>query len=254
MAAAYDTYDYPQYWESRLYEHDSEYYAIAEMLKRIKNIHTIIDVGGGFGRLVKSYVYRAKKVILTDPSARLLKNARVNLSDEPKVKFVHSRLENLPDKVHATKIDLAVMVRVLHHIPEPMDAFTVIHKLLRPRGYLLLEFANKTHLKANICEITKGNITFPIEIFQKDIRSKKNIRKNTLPFINFHPDDVFEKLDKAGFEIVETRSVSNIRSTTIKRLFPHEFLLSIEKKLQLPLARLRFGPSLFVLCRKRDES
>lgn len=252
MAAAYDTYDYPQYWESRTYEHNSEYYAIAQMLKHIKHVHTIIDIGGGYGRLIKSYIYRGKKVILTDPSARLLKTARDNFKDESKVQFVHSKLENLPEKVHATKIDLAVMVRVLHHIPDPFEAFNIVNKLLRPKGYFLLEFANKTHLKANISEMVKGDITYPIEIFQKDIRSKKNIQKNTLPFINFHPDDIFEKLNKAGFEIIEVRSVSNIRSTTIKHRFPHELLLSIEKVLQLPLARIRFGPSLFVLARKRD--
>ena len=105
------------------------------------------------------------------------------------------------------------MVRVLHHIEDIDNAFEIISNLLKKGGYFILEFPNKSHLKANIRHFLKGDLTFPINIFPIDIRSKKHVKKNTLPFINYHPDQILEKLKEKGFEIVEIRSVSNIRST-----------------------------------------
>ena len=77
------------------------------------------------------------------------------------------------------------------------------------------------------------------------------LKKGTLPFINYHPDQIYEKLNTAGFDIIEKRSVSNIRSTFIKKFFPFHILVDLEKYLQLPLAKVNFGPSIFVLARKR---
>ena len=143
------------------------------------------------------------------------------------------------------------MVRVLHHIDNIDEAFNIVYSLLSRGGYFILEFPNKSHLKASLRNIFKGNITYPINIFPIDLRSKKHIKDNTLPFINYHPDQIYEKLKTAGFEIIEVRSVSNIRSTIIKKFFPLNLLLDIEKIIQKPFSRLNFGPSYFVLARKR---
>ncbi len=143
------------------------------------------------------------------------------------------------------------MVRVLHHIEDIDQTFKIISNLLAKRGYFILEFPNKTHIKANIRKILKGDLTYPLNIFPIDIRSQKSIKKGTLPFINYHPDQILEKLKDQNFEIIEVRSVSNIRSSFIKRLFPINALIDAESILQLPLAKVKFGPSFFVLARKR---
>ena len=61
---------------------------------------------------------------------------------------------------------------------------------------------------------------------------------------------IFDKLEEKGFEILQKRSVSNIRSSFIKNLLPCSFLLSLESRLQIPFAYINFGPSIFVLARK----
>ena len=61
----------------------------------------------------------------------------------------------------------------------------------------------------------RGDLTYPLNIFLL-ISEVRKYKKKTLPFINFHPDQVIEKLKTAGFDIIETRSVSNIRSTFMK--------------------------------------
>lgn len=251
MPAAYDNYDYPSYWKERSYEHQSEFIAIKGLLFKVPSINKVIEIGSGFGRLLPAYSYRCKNILLTDPSAKLISLSIKKYRKNKKIKFLQSTLENIQHKKGLGKFDLCVMVRVLHHIKDVDKALDIIYSLIVKNAYLILEFPNKNNLKANLRQIIKGDITYPLDIFPIDLRSKKHIRKKTLPFINYHPDQIIEKLKEHNFEIIEMRSVSNIRSTLIKRLFPINILLDLEKSLQIPFARLRFGPSFFVLAKKR---
>lgn len=251
MPAAYDNYDYPSYWKGREYEHKSEFLAIRSLISKISNIGKVIEIGAGYGRLLPSYLYRAKKVLLTDPSAKLISKADKRYSKHKNVEVLQSKLENLGDRRDLGRFDLCLMVRVLHHIEDIDKAFEIISDLLTKRGYFILEFPNKGHAKASIRHMISGDLTFPINIFPIDIRSKKSIKMGTLPFINYHPYQIIEKLKEYNFDIIEIRSVSNIRSSFLKRLFPINTLIDLERLLQIPFAKINFGPSIFVLARKR---
>ncbi len=250
MAAAYDTYDYPSYWEGREYEHECEIIAIKAFLTKIKEIDTVLEIGAGYGRLAGTYIYRARKVILSDPSARLLKIAREVYKNQKNIRYIQSGMENLAKKIRRNSIDLVIMVRVIHHLEDPEKAISEVGRMVKNNGYFILEFANKGHFKANIKEFFKGNITFPLDIFPKEIRGRRT-RKNTLPFLNYHPDVIKNKLEENGFEIIEKRSVSNIRSPFLKKHLGSELLITISKFLQIPLSYINFGPSVFILARKR---
>jgi 2-polyprenyl-3-methyl-5-hydroxy-6-metoxy-1,4-benzoquinol methylase len=145
------------------------------------------------------------------------------------------------------------MIRVIHHLENPEKVIKIVNKLIKPGGYLILEFANKSHGKAVFKEICKGNLTFLLDIFPKDMRSSKSIKKKTIPFINYHPDSIIKMLQDNGFKIIEKRSVSNIRSTKIKNSISLRSLLAIEKLLQKPLSYINFGPSIFLLVRKKGK-
>lgn len=253
MPAAYDNYDYPSYWENREYEHDSEVLAIKTLLNDIPKAKKMIELGGGFGRLVSSYSFRVKKILFTDPSAKLLSLARKKHKNLKKITYLQTSLENILNKTTVRDFDLAIMVRVLHHIDDVDDALKTVYKLLDNNGYFILEYANKRHIKATLRHFMGGDITYPMEIDPIDIRSKKTKRQKTLPFVNYHPDKIIEKLQDNGFEIIKTLSVSNIRSSFLKRTFPLNFLLDIEKILQAPLSSFKLGPSIFVLARKKDN-
>ena len=252
MPAAYDTYDYPAYWIGREYEHESEVLAIRAFLAKIPKIKTILEVGAGFGRLVPAYAFRAKKIILTDPSGKLLKTSKLSYPEE-NYSFVQTTAENLSKKLRGKSIDLAICVRVVHHVEKIDQLIENICHVLKDKGYLILEFANKRHLKATIFEFLRGNFTFPIDIFPSDKRSPRSIKKASIPFLNYHPDEIRRKLIECDFRVIETRSVSNIRSPFLKRLLSTETLISLEKALQVPLSRLNFGPSIFVLAQKRPH-
>lgn len=251
MAAAYDTYDYLSYWLGRGYEHKSEVFAIREFLAKIKKIKTILEIGAGFGRLVPSYSFRAKHVIISDPSSKLLKIARGTYKDKKKYKFIHSSLENISQRLKPRSVDLAILVRVMHHLTDLDLAFSNIKRLLSERGYLILEFPNKRNLKRTIRQMFVGNFTYPLDIFPSDLRSPKSLKKKYLPFFNYHPDKIKDLLEEHDFEVLEVRSVSNMRSGSLKKIFSPDTLLFIEKLFQKPLSFFYFGPSIFVLARKR---
>jgi ubiquinone/menaquinone biosynthesis C-methylase UbiE len=249
MAAAYDTYDYPSYWRGRDYEHEAETLAIEQFFKKISRCEKILDMGSGFGRLTPLYIDKCKTAILADPSKKLL-NIAQNRFPQKKVKFINSRLETLPKKIKPKSIDVILVIRVLHHIIDVDKAIDVIKKLLKKNGYLIMEFANKRHIKATFCEFCRGNLTFPLDLFPKDRRSKKNKENKTIPFYNYHPDQIIEKLKSVGFTIQEVRSVSNIRSRRAKKIIPAKILLFFEKHTQKLFSRHFLGPSIFVLARK----
>jgi ubiquinone/menaquinone biosynthesis C-methylase UbiE len=251
MSAAYDTYDYLSYWVGRDYEHKSEVIALKAFLQKIKKIKNILEVGAGFGRLVPSYAFRAKSIILTDPSAKTLRIARKTFIDKKNIKYIHSSLENLPTKVRPNSISLIVMVRVLHHIQDIDNTFKIIHKMLLPNGYFIFEFANKKHIKTTLKELLKGNFSFLKDQTTVDVRSQKSIKKGTIPFLNHHPDKIKGILSQCGFEIIEERSVSNIRSPFLKNIFSTDILVAIDGLLQRPLSYIDFGPSIFILARKK---
>ncbi len=251
MPAAYDNYDYPSYWKGREYEHDSEVIAIRSFLETIPEIGRVLELGGGFGRHVPNYIYRAKSVVLTDPSAKNLSIALNELKDYKNLKIRQMKLENAKTKFKKGSFDLVIMIRVLHHIEDIDEAFSIISRFLSPGGYLILEFANKIHFKAVIKNFLKGNFTYLMDTEPIDRRSKKMIKRGSLPFINYHPDTVEQSLKKYGLNIVERRSVSNIRNPFLKKYLPESFILSLEKITQLALAYLNFGPSIFVLARKK---
>lgn len=249
MPAAYDTYDYPSYWQGREYEHGSDVIAIKSFLKKIAKITVALEIGTGFGRLVNTFYHRAKKIILTDPSSKLLSLARKSFPKR-NISFLNITIENIPNKIKRGSCDLVICVRVLHHLEDIDLAFSVCESLLKRKGYLICEFPNKCHFKALISEYLRGNFTFASDLTTKDLRGDIN-KDKAIPFYNYHPDYITKKLIDSGFKIVEKRSVSNIRIPFLKRLFPVSLFLSLESLLQKPLASINFGPSIFLLAQKK---
>ncbi len=251
MSAYYDTYDYLSYWDSRKYEHESEVLALKAYLSRIPEVDKAIEIGGGFGRLVPYFSFRVKRVTLTDPSQKLLSHAKARLTGLKNIVFLQSTLENLRERTKPNKFDLVLMIRVAHHLPDLEEAVREISSVTTDNGYLIFEFANKIHFKSLLKHILKGDFGYFSSKEAVDLRGKKSKRIKTIAFVNHHPKFVKEVLERNGFDILENRSVSNIRSTYAKRHIPLNLLIWVESILQKPLSYIWFGPSIFVLAKKR---
>ena len=96
MPAAYDSYDYPSYWKGREYEHQSEFLALRKLVAEIPKVNKIIEIGAGFGRLLPSYQFRSKKIVLTDPSAKLISIARKKYGKFKNINFIQTKLQTIP--------------------------------------------------------------------------------------------------------------------------------------------------------------
>lgn len=246
--AAYDKYDYSKYWVGREYEHACEENVLQDFLTKIQ-IGKLAEVGSGYGRLVYLYLEKAKSVTLIDPSQKLISKSR-ELIKNPKIKYIKSSIEKIPHKKTYEAFDTIIMVRVLHHIDNTSKAMSEANRMLKKGGYFILEFPNKMHWKAILKNFMKGNFTYPLDIDRISVNGGKQRLKKSIPFYNFHPDKMAYLLQKNGFKVEEVRSVSNVRSPTLKKAISLKNLIFIEDCLQPFASKVYFGPSVFVLAKK----
>lgn len=245
MSAHYDdpAYSYTQYWVNRDYEHAAENIAIKTLLENI-HVSSAVDIGGGYGRLTGILSRYANHAILLEPSAKLRSQAKKYLSNYPKVSIISGTAEHT--SLDPQSQNLVMMVRVFHHIPDLNPVFSELSRIIKPSGYLLFEFANSLNFKSRIRSLLTGS---PILLTPLERRSQANIRKGTISFVNHHPSTVFKIMSQHGFSVYQTLSVSNFRSPLVKQILPFRLLLILEKICQPLLAKLYFGPSIFVLAR-----
>jgi ubiquinone/menaquinone biosynthesis C-methylase UbiE len=237
-------HNYLQYWDGRDYENASEQIAIKRLLKG-RHFATAVDVGGGYGRLCLLLENYADKVILAEPSQQQLDIARDFLKDHPEIDRKLMQADDL--KFEDGSIDLLTMIRVMHHLPDPSVEFSEISRVLSPGGVAIIEVANYAHARNRVKHLLKGQ---KIPAKPVDIRSKENQRDEEIPFVNHNPKTVIRQFAHAGLRVDDVLSVSNLRSTTLKKHVPAKVMLAIEKGLQRPLSSTYFGPSVFFLVRK----
>jgi ubiquinone/menaquinone biosynthesis C-methylase UbiE len=237
-------HNYLHYWNGRDYEHNAEVIAIDKLLHG-KHFKHAVDVGGGYGRLSAVLTQYADKVTLAEPSQQQLDIGEQYLKDFPTVDRKLMQADDL--KFADNSIDLIVVVRVLHHLPDPSAEFAEIARVLKPGGYFFFEFANYANFKNRLKHTVKGK-KLPLE--PVDIRSAQNQRKNEIPFVNHNPKTVRKQLAHAGLKVEKVLSVSNLRSPRIKKIIPQGGLLALENLMQSSLAKTYFGPSTVFLVRK----
>lgn len=238
-------YNYMDYWTGREYEHSAEEMAIRRLLKNRQFTHAV-DVGGGYGRLSKFLTAYAKKVTLAEPSQQQLDLAKIYLKNSPSVdlKLLQAADLKLPDN----SVDLVLVVRVLHHLPDPATELKEIARILKPGGTFILEFANDAHFLNRLRYGVRGK---KVPILPVDIRSEQNKNAGEIPFVNHHPKTIINMLTDTGFEVETALSGSNLRSPRLKKVIGKKPLLALEKVLQPLLAPLYFGPSVWLRLHKK---
>lgn len=250
--AHYDLYDYQTYWQGREYENRSEEIALTAFFDQIgiKNLQ-LLEVGSGFGRLVPFYSHYCSSITLLDPSQKNLTDAKKYLQDiKTPLKFIQGSGDKLPFKDNS--FDVAVIVRVMHHLPNPTQNICELSRVLKPGGYLVLEYANKLHIKNIFTSLLYGKLDILSRLHPLERRSRANIKRNTIPFVNHHPKLVESLLFQNHLEIISQRSVSNLRNNLLKKTIQLKTLLTIERELQQStlLNHLQLSPSVFLLAQK----
>lgn len=237
-------YNYQDYWAGREYEHAAEEMAIKRLLKSQHFKHAV-DVGGGYGRLSKFLTAYADKVTLAEPSQQQLDMAKMYLKDTPQVE--RKLLQAADLKMTAKSVDLVMVVRVLHHLPDPEAEIKEISRILKSGGTFILEFANDAHFLNRVRYGVHGK---RVPIKPVSIQDESKTREGELPFVNHHPKTIIAMLNKAGFEVETVLSGSNLRSPRVKKVLGKNILLGLEKVMQPLLAPIYFGPSVWLKLKK----
>jgi SAM-dependent methyltransferase len=234
-------YDYSKYWEGREYEHAAEKLAISRLLGGMHFKHAV-DIGGGYGRLTIFLKRFADHVTLAEPSAKQQRFADEFLQGHPDIdrQLLPAHKLAFPDG----SVDLALMIRVLHHVPDPTPEFAELSRILHKDGYAVLEVANYLHARNRIRHFVRRKKFAPGPV---DISSQSG---DSTPFVNHNPRTIRRQLAHEGLAVERILSVSNLRSGRLKRLMPKAVMLAIEGVLQPTLAKGFFGPSVFFLVRK----
>lgn len=225
-----------EFWTpERRFEDLADRYALRALLP--PQGETLIEVGAGFGRLAPLYA-GYERVVLFDYATSLLHEAREHLGDDPRYLFVAGDLYRLPFASRA--FDAVVMVRVMHHLEDAPAALAHLARILRAHGALVLEFANKRHLKALVRYALRRQSWSPFDL-------------EPYPFVplnyDFHPRWVEARLRDVGLRVEAARAVSHFRIPWLKRRVPPHILARLDALLQRPGALLKVSPSVFLRAR-----
>lgn len=238
----YNNVDYRAFWQEtgREYEDAAERLALRRLTAAMQG--DTLEIGAGFGRLVDEYAPKCRRVLLTDCTENLLRQAaervkRLGLDN------VTCRRLNLYDLSPADgTFDNVICVRVMHHVEDVPAFFRQVNAVLPPGGQFIFEYANKR----NLLEICRWLFRRPnLAPF-----AYPPSRRGAGVYYNFHPKYIKDALYAGGFVVEDELAVSIFRNRHLKKLFGWQRLAGLEGRLQKPLAHLYPAPSVFVKARK----
>ena len=154
----------------------------------------IVDLGVGPGLLSIELIKQIPNGVIlgVDPSEQMLNFAKINIKSK-NLKLEIGDAENIP--LQSKKADIVVSRFTLTYWNSPIEGFKEIYRVLKSRGFLVLEVLNKEYPKWKLFAIK----------YQMKIKSATN------DLIKYHSDayktaysfhDVNEFLEKVGFEII----------------------------------------------------
>src|SRR5438309_9809804 len=122
----------------RVYGPGRSWQAFGHLLLRILPPLIVADLGSGEGLLSELPARRCKKVIAVDNSEKIVafgagKAKKNNLKN---LEFRLGDLQSPP--IEAESMDLVILSQALHHADDPAKAIAAAHKILRPRGQLMI--------------------------------------------------------------------------------------------------------------------
>ncbi len=230
-----------EFWgQGREYEDAAERVALRRLLPPVGT--RLIDIGGGYGRLVPLYG-GYEQVVIFDYALSQLRQAQQlwgtgGADEHPRYVYVAGDFYKLPFAPGA--FQTVVMVRTLHHASDAPAVLHGVSEILQPGGQFILEFANKRNLKAILRHLFRRQAWSPFE--------RQPVEFVPLNF-DFHPAWIAQLLTQEGLQIQERLAVSTFRIHALKRLVPTELLVTLDRLCQ-PLGNLLpLSPSVFVRCR-----
>jgi ubiquinone/menaquinone biosynthesis C-methylase UbiE len=241
---SYNALNYIDYWNGRDYIHQSEIAALRRLLGN-NRYNNAIDIGGGFGRLSVILKQYADHVTIFDPSIDQIQAAKKYTKGHTDIDFCIAEADDLP--VQDSSVDIATMIRVLHHFGDPVGEFKELARVLKVGGVAVIEFANNDNLRRRM-----GRTFGMHRASKKSVSIKSNI-VGGVAYVGHHPKTIRKLLSHEGLKVNSVLSVGNLRLDFLTNRMPVAMLMPFEKLLQKQMAKISFGPRLFFLVEKLDD-
>ena len=122
----------------RMYGPGRSWQGFGHLLLRILPPLVVADLGAGEGLISELLARRCKKVIAVDNSEKIVAYgaAKARKNGLKNLEFRLGDLQNPP--IEAGSVDLVILSHALHHAEIPAAALSAAHRLLRPRGQILI--------------------------------------------------------------------------------------------------------------------
>jgi S-adenosylmethionine-dependent methyltransferase len=219
-----------------------------DLLAELTQLHqgnlSILDAGGGAGRMTLALAKPGNHVTLCEPSKEMLEQAQSSATSEKlsSIIFVNKALQDFSAE---PPFDLVLNHAVLEWLAEPKAALEHLVKQLKPNGYLSLMFYNRN--AAFFKNILRGD--FSLELLQ-ETSSVTGWNKPSRPL---SPETVLAWLDelkmrvvsKAGIRIFHDHIAEENREGRLEQL------LSIEKTLRKREPFASLAQHIHIVCQKQ---
>ena len=230
----YEGSDYQtSFWDQggRAYEDGAEAVALRRLLPH--GGKSMLEIGAGAGRNTPRY-RNFDTIVLMDYSTTQLEQAQQRLGRSEKYVYVAADVYRLP--FTPGYFDAATMIRVLHHMAEPQLALESIRQALGRGAVFILEFANKSNLKAIFRYLFRRQDWSPYTL--------EPVEYIPLNY-DFHPRAVRQWLGLVGFDLQRQLTVSHFRIGVLKRLVPTGLLIWMDSLAQFTGDLWQLSPSVF---------
>lgn len=231
----YEGSDYQtSFWDKggREYEDRTEAIALKRLLPERGRL--LLELGAGAGRNTPRYT-GYDRIVLLDYSRTQLEQAQQRLGTADKYIYVAADVYRLP--FIEGLFDAATMIRTLHHMADAPQALAQVRKVLASGGIFILEFANKLNLKAILRYLLGRQSWNPFSLEPVEF-----VKLN----FDFHPRAIRDWLQKLGFRVEKTLTLSHFRVGLLKRIIPTGILVALDSLFQWTGAWWQLAPSVFV--------
>ncbi len=129
----FEEHDYSALWRGKQLEDAAQKHLVRSWLEG----DTCVELGGGFGRLTQLLESKFSNVVMLEFANRNISMARRRLRNS---QLVRTDVSHLP--LQENLFDCAVMVRVIHLLPDPAGVMMEIQRVVRDRGTVIISVPN----------------------------------------------------------------------------------------------------------------
>lgn len=130
----FEKHDYSMLWQDKQLEDAAQKHIVRSWLGKGESC---VELGGGFGRITKLLESRFSSVTMLEFANRNLALAKRWLDC---ARLVRADISQLP--LRADEFDCAVMVRVIHLLPDPAEVMLEIQRVVKDGGTVIISVPN----------------------------------------------------------------------------------------------------------------